>query len=1024
MFAEVTVPLPSVEAFSASVGPNETGIFLKFLEEPKLYESTTSLGSSTTYFVYEVEVSFNSLVWRVDLRYSEARYVFELLRRERLPFPPKRTWSWHETGADVIADRRRRMQLFFQRAVSLSRVWTRYRELRELFEVSAVSFLHGDKALKEGHVRLLNASALTTSSSSSSGEKDDDEDEFAKVPFFSSYALHFGGGPARLLSLGGSSSRRRRRRPLWAVLRRSHLALYESSTTPTPVAVFAFDDTTPYFLPVGARDVAVKLHGAIQLVFRPDAERNQQTWIALSKRRPRGLSSSSSSEQQRDGTRSSFFAPERTLRSTDVRFLVCGKDYFEAVADALDAATSEVFITDWRCNPNVMLRRPGRGTRGGGGQEEDEQPQAQSREPPAAQEEEESTSSNVTLLELISSLARRRVKVYVLLYREVNENIQKKHQSDKVASQLRSAGARVMRHPNHFAAGQLFWSHHEKVVVVDQCVAFVGGMDLVEGRYDDAEHRLTGDAALFPDDDYYQPNAPHSKKVDRAEIPRMPWHDVAVRLQGLAARDVALHFVQRWNHHRLVRRVVPEDGRTRPKFLPRRLTANAEDDAKDTFYSPLLPPDHDQDHHQHQQQQGRRPRQSGDDDVVVDPSSSAFSPASSPQKSGGAVRVVRSVGKWSLGSSETSVAKAWIDAIRNATRCIYVEQQFFITSFGEDDDAVSSVKQADSFFDALFFSHSSDQSSTQRRRQRQKQQKTSTSTKEEDSESSSDEDDAVFDDFTKGVKNEIGKALLERVRRAVALKETFKVLIVLPLHPNGKFLPRPSEEVKAVMQQQSKSIRTFLAKVAADVAKVDDYVAFCALRTADLLLGSRRPTSEMIYVHAKLLIVDDRLAVVGSANLNDRSMVGDRDSEVAVVVRDDDSGAVADFRRTLLFQHLHFDVPDIVRDWKKILDTADRNAKALYDTFDSGLDWNHIRSWDVARKFICLSRTLAPDETTTERPGFSPSSPWPSSQWQEKNPRHDLQGSLCAFPVDFLAETDALAPSALAKFVVGRRLFQ
>jgi len=44
--------------------------------------------------------------------------------------------------------------------------------------------------------------------------------------------------------------------------------------------------------------------------------------------------------------------------------------------------------------------------------------------------------------------------------------------------------------------------------------------------------------------------------------------------------------------------------------------------------------------------------------------------------------------------------------------------------------------------------------------------------------------------------------------------------------------------------------------------------------------------SELIYVHSKLLIVDDQIAIIGSANLNDRSMLGKRDSEIAVYLED------------------------------------------------------------------------------------------------------------------------------------------
>ncbi len=41
---------------------------------------------------------------------------------------------------------------------------------------------------------------------------------------------------------------------------------------------------------------------------------------------------------------------------------------------------------------------------------------------------------------------------------------------------------------------------------------------------------------------------------------------------------------------------------------------------------------------------------------------------------------------------------------------------------------------------------------------------------------------------------------------------------------------------------------------------------------------------EQIYVHGKLMIVDDRSILMGSANINDRSLLGKHDSEVSVLV--------------------------------------------------------------------------------------------------------------------------------------------
>lgn len=43
--------------------------------------------------------------------------------------------------------------------------------------------------------------------------------------------------------------------------------------------------------------------------------------------------------------------------------------------------------------------------------------------------------------------------------------------------------------------------------------------------------------------------------------------------------------------------------------------------------------------------------------------------------------------------------------------------------------------------------------------------------------------------------------------------------------------------------------------------------------------------TELIYVHSKLLIADDHLVICGSANINDRSMLGKRDSEIAVIIK-------------------------------------------------------------------------------------------------------------------------------------------
>ena len=73
------------------------------------------------------------------------------------------------------------------------------------------------------------------------------------------------------------------------------------------------------------------------------------------------------------------------------------------------------------------------------------------------------------------------------------------------------------------AHGRLMHCHHEKIVIVDDEVAFVGGIDLTAlagDRYDSNEH-------------------PHKEE-------EIGWHDASSRLRGPIVRDVAAHFALRW----------------------------------------------------------------------------------------------------------------------------------------------------------------------------------------------------------------------------------------------------------------------------------------------------------------------------------------------------------------------------------------------------------------------------------------------------------------------------------------------
>jgi phospholipase D1/2 len=77
----------------------------------------------------------------------------------------------------------------------------------------------------------------------------------------------------------------------------------------------------------------------------------------------------------------------------------------------------------------------------------------------------------------------------------------------------------------HTAGG----SHHQKIVVVDDRVAFCGGLDLCDVRWDTREH-LAGD----------------SRRVSRTGKSYRPHHDVQMVVEGDAARALAQVVRQRW----------------------------------------------------------------------------------------------------------------------------------------------------------------------------------------------------------------------------------------------------------------------------------------------------------------------------------------------------------------------------------------------------------------------------------------------------------------------------------------------
>ena len=99
------------------------------------------------------------------------------------------------------------------------------------------------------------------------------------------------------------------------------------------------------------------------------------------------------------------------------------------------------------------------------------------------------------------------------------------------------------------------YTHHQKSVILDSLppeyqedrrrtiAAYVGGLDLTDGRYDSPEFPLFSTIKTLHEGDFYQ-NCTAGASSESG--PRQPWHDIHCRLEGPAARHVLQNFEERW----------------------------------------------------------------------------------------------------------------------------------------------------------------------------------------------------------------------------------------------------------------------------------------------------------------------------------------------------------------------------------------------------------------------------------------------------------------------------------------------
>ena len=225
-------------------------------------------------------------------------------------------------------------------------------------------------------------------------------------------------------------------------------------------------------------------------------------------------------------------------------WFVDGKDYFLDLKKKLEEAKETIFITDWWMSPEVWLERP---VDAKVYMSLEFQKKYRKDFPPY-----------IRLKDILYQQAIKGVKIFILVYQECSFALTLDSQHTEQSLEKLHQNIIVTRHP--YGLTDLLWSHHEKLVIIDQMIAYVGGLDLCWGRWDIHEHPIV--EPNNPDEMYKWPGIDYSngrindfdkvreylkENVDRNKKPRMPWHDVHCRLIGPVVYDIARHFVQRWN---------------------------------------------------------------------------------------------------------------------------------------------------------------------------------------------------------------------------------------------------------------------------------------------------------------------------------------------------------------------------------------------------------------------------------------------------------------------------------------------
>lgn len=596
------------------------------------------------------------------------------------------------------------------------------------------------------------------------------------------------------------------------------------------------------------------------------------------------------------------FAPERD--GNKIKWYVDGRDYFWAVSVALEKAKETIYIADWWLSPELFLRRP-----------------------PYYNQE-------WRLDQVLKRRAEAGVKIYVIVYKEVAQAISCNSAHTKHALHALCpkgtpgyGNITVMRHPDHNVfenAGDMtfYWAHHEKFIVIDYALAFIGGLDLCFGRWDNRQHPCSDVHPagvvneLFPGQDFnnnrimdfHSVDDWKSNELSKADYGRMPWHDVAMGVIGDCVYDIAEHFVLRWNF-------VKRDKYKRTEGFDWLTMQGREGELEDLIAV-------------------QRPKHPVGEYVNHPLSPLESKPWAHEQPGTVHAQIVRSSADWSSGIlTEHSIQNAYCEIIRNAQHYVYIENQFFITATGEEqapvhnligraivDACVRAGKEGRKFRVIImipaipgFAGDLRDDAAAGTRAIMDYQYKSihrgPNSIFAQIEKEGVNPRDYVFifnlrsyDRLNKTpamVKQEEKSGIkYQDVQRAEAEEIMGEGVQNTTDSKKGSDNSGNEEKERLVDQKRQFEAHREEAGLGDDGIPSSDSIAATAMLnggkvseqewTGDLESEKENFVQEELYIHGKVCIVDDRIAICGSSNINDRSQLGFHDSELTIVMEDYD----------------------------------------------------------------------------------------------------------------------------------------